>query len=89
MVDIRDPTRPRTVVYIEVPGGGFGVVAVGGHVFIAAGDGGVWAVDVSDPENPHAVGWRDTPGRARNIVYANDLVYVADELGGLLVLRAE
>jgi hypothetical protein len=89
VVDVRDPSRSRTAVFVEVPGGAFGVALTGSYAFLAAGKEGVWVVDVSNPESPRAVGWRDTAGSARNVVLADELAYVADEDGGLLILRAE
>jgi hypothetical protein len=88
VVDVRDPSLPRTVAWVEVPGGVFDVTVVGEHAFVAAGNRGVWVLDVSDPGLPRAVGWRDTAGRARSIVMDGGRVYVADGQGGLLVLQA-
>ena len=66
--------------------GAFDVDVAGRYAFVAAGEGGVWALDLSEPGDPRAVGWRDTAGRARSIVEAGGRLYVADGAGGLSVL---
>lgn len=89
VIDVSDPSRPQTVVFVEVPGGVLGIAVSDDYAFVAAGSEGVWVLDVSEPEHSRAVGWRDTAGRARNVVVADDLVHVADGDGGLLILRVE
>jgi len=89
VIDVSDPSRPQTVLFVEVPGGVLDIAVSGDYAFVAAGSEGVWVLDVSEPGHSRAVGWRDTAGRARNVVVADDLVYVADGDGGLLILRVE
>ncbi len=89
VIDVSDPSRPQTVVFVEVPGGVLDIAVSGDYTFVAAGSEGVWALDVSEPEHSRAVGWRDTAGRAGSIVVVGDLVYIADGSGGLLVLSGE
>jgi hypothetical protein len=88
VVDVHDPSSPRTVLFVEVPGGAFGIAVTGGYAYVAAGNEGVWVLNLSAPENPRAAGWEDTAGRARNVVVADGLAYLADGEGGLLILRA-
>jgi hypothetical protein len=91
--DVADPSQPRQVGSLDIPGGGFDVTVVDGDVrggrfaYLAAGEAGVWAVDVSDPAQPQLAGQANTPGDARTIAVVGDLVYVGDGKGGLLVLH--
>jgi hypothetical protein len=89
VVDVRDPSRPRTIVFVEVSEGAFDIAVAGDTAFIAAGSEGVWMLDISEPALPRAVGWADTTGQARNVMVADDLVYVADGEGGLVILEVE
>ena len=55
--DIADPSRPRRVGDIDLPGPGTGIAISGDHLFVAAGEEGVLVYDVSacglpDPRNP-------------------------------------
>ncbi len=56
------------------------------HVFVAAGEDGVFIIDVADPTRPAIVAVYDTPGVAMNLEIAGEKLLVADSYAGLLVL---
>jgi hypothetical protein len=57
-----------------------------GHVFIAAGDGGLRVVDARRPESPAAIGSFEVIGDADDVAVAGRVAYVADWRAGLRVV---
>jgi hypothetical protein len=86
VVDVGDPSAPREVGSVPIPGGSVDVRAVGDHVYLAAGDTGLRIVNVADPTHPRAVGALDTPGTARGVDVGAGFAFVAAGSDGLWVI---
>jgi hypothetical protein len=63
----------------------YGVTVVGGYVYVADGENGLYIYDVSDPTNPVQMGHVDTYF-ADDVAVAGAYAYVADETAGLRII---
>jgi hypothetical protein len=91
-LDITDPAQPLFRGQSElIPGGVSGIAITGTVAYVAALEGGVYAVDVSDPGQPAIVGHYDdmdeATGLAVTVVVEGSYVYVAYGDAGLCVLQ--
>ncbi|HUG29913.1 MAG TPA: hypothetical protein VMQ65_05305, partial [Candidatus Limnocylindria bacterium] len=93
VVDVDDPARPRTIGSLLFAASGpalRGPTAMAfavGHLFVAAGDGGLVALDVSDPRRPLLAGRLDVLGSALSVVSDGRHLYVGSDEGGLVVVE--
>jgi len=91
---VRDPTNPRRVGSLALPGGGFAVAVTGGYAYVATADRseadryGLWAVDIMDPQAPREAGSYPLPGWPGGVAARGNCVYVAAGEGGLVILRS-
>lgn len=76
VVDVADPTRPRSLGQLARPFI-FDVVGTARHAFLAAGAGGLRVIDIADPAMPREVAFVDAPGDGRGIAIDASRVYLA------------
>jgi hypothetical protein len=84
VLDVRDPTQPERVAFIESVGPR-GMTLAGTVLYVADGSGGLRGYDVSDPTRPHLMGL--VPMFEANDVYVQwPWAYVADGPAGLCIV---
>jgi len=90
LVDLRQPTSPRAVTFLETPALG---VAIAGHYAYTAGDTRLQIVDIAQPEYASLAGVMEVPGSAQKVKVYGDHAYVAQNVcrdgtcyAGLLVV---
>jgi hypothetical protein len=84
VVDLQDPTRPRSVVTVDLGGPVTDLDLLGSLLLAVQADGGVWVLDVTDPQAPLVVGEWEGQGvvdayatRTSRIAHDDDLSRVA------------
>ncbi|MBP9502151.1 MAG: hypothetical protein KBF17_08330 [Candidatus Promineofilum sp.] len=88
IVDVTNPSEPRFVTTMVLENGVNSVEAVGTHLFVSNGYGGVQIFSIADnPEAPVLIGQYDTDGYSSDVAVTGDAVYVADADSGLAILR--
>jgi hypothetical protein len=89
VLDLTDPTSPRTIAKLASGVGCQGVASIGPRVYLS-GDTGLRVVDVSDPRCPREVGAYDilaqSLGNSR-LVVGRGLVYIDEGPAGVYLLR--
>jgi len=84
VLDVRDPTRPERVAFIESVGPR-GMTVAGTVLYVADGAGGLRSYDVSEPAEPRLIGL--VPMFEANDVYVQwPWAYVADGPAGLCIV---
>lgn len=84
-VDISDPSHPREIGRIELPGIVTRMVAAGDTIYMKLVDGRILAMNVSDPAHPYLSGHFPLP--ANDFAVDGDLLYLAAE--GLYIVQVE
>jgi hypothetical protein len=87
ILNLDDPTQPRIVSSIEMPGEAFALTLYEYYLFVAAGTGGVYAFDIRDPSQPVLAAHIRTAGTAKWVAVENSLVVVSDSEGGMVVYQ--
>jgi hypothetical protein len=83
-VDLTQPSNPRVLGTVTVPGGVAGLFLAGDHRCVAAGYAGMLVIDLSNPAALKEVAFRSTPDNARDVdVQGNYAFLAADDWGGL------
>jgi len=85
-VDVRDPTAPRHLAALDLPGWPLRLALARGHAYVACGDAGLAVVDVSDPAAPRHTGTVRLPGWAFGVTVAGPYAYVASIEAGIHIL---
>lgn len=86
ILEIADPTNPRTVGHLDVAGSSVHELALhDGHLLVAAGDGGLHIFDVREPRRVRWVSNYDSL-YLRGMARVGDMVFLADYVEGLLVV---
>lgn len=83
VVDIRQPTTPRVVSTLQLPGRPRRVSVRWPQVFVGLGFDGVAVVDVFRPDQPRVVSAWDTPGEAWSVAVDGERLYVAEGARGV------
>ncbi|MER3513560.1 MAG: hypothetical protein C4310_03485, partial [Chloroflexota bacterium] len=83
MIDVADPTAPREVGRLEMPGDVSALAVVSGTAYIAH-QKGLQVVEVSDPAQLRERGALRLPAGAEDIAVADSYAYIAG--GGLRVV---
>lgn len=83
VVDIRQPTSPRLVSTLQLPGRPRRVSVRWPQVFVGLGFDGVAVVDVFRPDQPRLVSAWDTPGEAWSVAVDGERLYVAEGARGV------
>lgn len=86
LFDIKDPTHPRLLSSLHIPGSAKGIVVKGDYAFVADDDHGLQVVDISDPFRPADVARLNTPGLAYIPFLAGDRLYLASHGGGFQII---
>lgn len=86
-VDVSDPTSPRELGSLTLPGPVVDVEVAGSTAYLAAASGGLHIVDVSDPLSPAALGALvPEGGEVRDVAVEGNVVYLADGQFGLRIV---
>jgi len=78
IVDLRNPTRPKPLGTLVIPGSVNGLTVDRTTAYVAAGPHGVILADVSNPRRPKRLARIDTPGSANQVALDGKTLYVAD-----------
>ena len=78
IVSLRNPSRPKPLGTLVIPGSVNGLVVNGTTAYVAAGPHGVVLADVSNPRRPTRLARIDTPGSANQVALDGKTLYVAD-----------
>ncbi len=78
LVSLRDPSRPRALSTMVIPGSVQSIALSATMAYVASGPHGVVLVDVTRPRHPVRVGRVDTPGSASSVAIKGTTLYVAD-----------
>ncbi|MCX6840864.1 MAG: hypothetical protein NTX53_01005, partial [candidate division WOR-3 bacterium] len=84
--DISDPSTPRELSLLPVPGRAYDVAVSPGRAYVAVGDSGLAVIDVTDPSDPEIIGRCPTPGLAHGVALSWPYAYVACYSGGLRIV---
>jgi uncharacterized secreted protein with C-terminal beta-propeller domain len=84
--DISDPSTPRELSLLPVPGRAYDVAVSPGRAYVAVGDSGLAVIDVTDPSDPEIIGRCPTPGLAHGVALSWPYAYVACYSGGLRII---
>ena len=90
VIDVADPTNPRTVGTLATPRWATAVAMSGSYVYIVEGAGGrsdLRIVDVADPTRPREAGFYDVPDRAFDVAVVGEHAYLACLEIGLRIVR--
>lgn len=85
VVDVRDPSRPKMLAQLPLPGLAYTMDLHGNTLYLAGHHGGFYIIDVTKPEQPAILGRYDTTGKAWAIRVVDKIAYVADDKSGVLI----
>ena len=85
VLDVSDPTRPRTAAEIAI-GPSFGIHVAGNRAYVAGSTGGLTIVDVSNPAAPEVMGSYVDGGSVYGVHVTGSFAYLADLEEGLEIL---
>ena len=88
IADISEPSAPRVVGRVVVPGGATGVAVAGGFAFVVAESEGLRVIDVNEPSAPVEVGFLGGWYSAAGVAVSDGYAYVAVDSGSPRGLRA-
>ena len=78
VIDVADPTAPRTLATLALPGPIFDLEAAGSLLYLADGKTGLTVLDVSNPAAPKlAPGIAGFPGNGQAVAEQDGYVYVS------------
>jgi len=87
IADVSDPSSPRIIGDVMLPGLVRGVAASEEYAYIAAdANAGLRVIDVRTPWDAVEVGFHDTPGSADDVAVWGTFAFVADGAAGLRVI---
>ena len=85
LVDVGDPSRPKSVSRLGITGYAEGVTVAAPYAYVAAGSGGLQVVDISDPAAPRGVAALDGSVYTFDAAVAGGYAYLAAAGAGLVV----
>jgi hypothetical protein len=84
--EVEDPTEPRVVGQLDLPGSVRGVTLQGERAFLAVGSHGLYVVDITDPTHPSVLGRYDPPGPVESVLVRGSTAFLAEDRDGLSVV---
>ncbi|MHA1277700.1 MAG: DUF4332 domain-containing protein [Candidatus Helarchaeota archaeon] len=86
IIDISDPTAPKTPIYRDTNGYSYAVWIEGNYAFVADGSSGLAIIDISNPEYPGIPVYKPMAGDAYDVKVKGNYAYLACYLNGLAVI---
>ena len=86
IVNVSNPSRPRPIAQLSLPGVAQGLELWEDALLVAAGEAGLLVVRIADERAPAVLGQLDTDGEARDVKAGESVAYVADGPSGLAVV---
>ncbi len=86
VLDITDPTTPRSVVFLDTPEEPEGLAVADGYAYTIAPYADLYVYDIGNPAAPRAVAHYPIPGYARSVAASGQYVYVAADTAGVRII---
>jgi len=87
VIDINEPSNPKTLGSCEIPGGAWEMDSAGGFIYVSSLSGGIYAIDVKDKNKPVIVDSLITGGTSYDITIKGNYGYIADGFEGMSILE--
>lgn len=86
-ISLDDPSHPRLLGRLQLPGAIQSLAVSGTHVFAACGSAGVYFVDAGEPSSMNVRRSFESSGEAYALAVSGSRLYLADGVSGLRVLE--
>ena len=87
VIDIRNPSIPSIVEFIDTPGEARSLALINGQLFLADGGRGIRAFDIQNRAKPVLIGSFEAMEQAMAIAGKGEFAYVANSHGGMVAFH--